>query len=103
MEFNEDDIIYNQEVEPEYLPEDTILVNNEEFVIKSFVKSKPVSDKLGFPANYFWYKAENESGEIVNIFIFDSDIDSVEPNDKVAERWFNTVYNNSVNSLEGSV
>ena len=103
MEFNEEDIVYTQEVEPEYLPEDTILVNNEEFVIKSFVKSKPVSDKLGFPANYFWYKAENESGEIVNIFMFDSDIDSVELNDQVAEKWFNSVYSGSENSDLSSV
>lgn len=97
MEFKEEDLIFNQEVEPEYLPEDTIIANNEEFIIKGFVKHKAVSDKLGFPANYFWYKAENEAGEPVNIFMFDSDLDSVETNDQVAEKWFNSVYNNSEN------
>ena len=97
MKFNEEDLIYSQEVEPEYLPEDTVLVNTEEFTIKEFVKSKPVSDKMGFPANYFWYKAKNEAGDLVNIFMFDSDIDSIEDNDKVAERWFNSVYNTSEN------
>lgn len=97
MEFREEDIVYSQEVEPEYLPEDTILVNNEEFIIKKFVKSKQVSDKLGFPANYFWYKATNEAGDLVNIFMFDSDIDSVEPNDLVAEKWFGSVYNTPEN------
>lgn len=68
---------------------DKVIVNGEDFEITEFVKAKEVGDNLGFPSIYSWYKAKNGDGELVNLFFFDSDIDSVEKNDKVSEEWFN--------------
>ena len=97
MEVREEDLIFNEEVEPTYKQGDTILANGEEFIIEKFINSKQISDKLGFPAIYSWYKARTDIGNQVNIFMFDEDVDSVEINDLVAEKWFDYVYNNSEN------
>lgn len=70
---------------------DTVIVNGEEFTITKFINSKIIYDKLGFPSIYSWYKATKDD-EQTNLFFFDSDIDSVEDNDKVAEKWWGEAY-----------
>lgn len=73
----------------DFSPGDKVIVNGENFEITEFVKAKELNDQLGFPGIYSWYKAKNQNGNETNLFFFDSDIDSMEENDKVAEEWFN--------------
>ena len=72
----------------EFSEGDKVIINNEDYLITSFVKYKDIKDKMGFPATYTWYKAEDQNGEPVNLFFFDGDIDCKEKNDKIAEKWF---------------
>lgn len=81
-------------LEGEYSPGDTVIVNGEEFEITEFVKAKEVKDSLGFISVYSWYKANTPEGKPTNLFFFDSDIDSEEKNDKVAEEWFDNYAEN---------
>lgn len=81
-------------LEGEYSPGDTVIVNGEEFEITEFVKAKEVQDSLGFISVYSWYKANTPEGKSTNLFFFDSDIDSEEKNDKVAEEWFDNYAEN---------
>lgn len=81
-------------LEGEYSPGDTVIVNGEEFEITKFVKAKGVQDSLGFISIYSWYKANTPEGKPTNLFFFDSDIDSEEENDKVAEEWFDNYAEN---------
>lgn len=81
-------------LEGEYSPGDTVIVNGEEFEIIEFVKAKEVQDSLGFISVYSWYKANTPEGKPTNLFFFDSDIDSEEKNDKVAEEWFDNYAEN---------
>lgn len=81
-------------LEGEYSPGDTVIVNGEEFEITEFVKAKEVQDSLGFISVYSWYKANTPEGKPTNLFFFDSDIDSEEKNDKVAEEWFDNYAEN---------
>lgn len=73
---------------------ETVEVNGENFTLTSKVKVKSITDPLGFPATYSWYKAETENNEEVNIFFFDEDFDSVEENNLVAEKWWKESYRN---------
>lgn len=93
----EEDIIFLDEEQEkpkgEYNEGDIVIVNGEEFTIGELVDSRVIDDPLGFPANYFWYKAK-KGDEPTNLFFFDSDIDSVEKNDKIAKTWWDEAYKN---------
>ena len=69
-----------------------VIINGEDFNITEFVKSKNVQDYLGFPAIYSWYKGKNSQNEEVNLFFFDEDIDSIEKNNSVSEKWWEESY-----------
>lgn len=91
----EEDIVFTEEEtekpKGEFSEGDIVIVNGEEFTIGELVDSRIIEDKLGFPANYFWYKA-TKNNESTNLFFFDTDIDSVEPNDKIAQTWWDEAY-----------
>ena len=70
-----------------------VIVNGENFTLTKLVDSREVFDGLGFPAIYSWYEAKNGS-EDVNLFFFDEDIDSVEKNKAISEKWWRESYRN---------
>lgn len=91
--FNLDDYVFEDEEEVEELSGDfsegdKVIINGQSYQINESVKAKKVGSEEA-PAIYSWYKAKDEKGDLVNLFFYDSDIDSVEKNDKVAEDWFN--------------
>lgn len=71
-----------------------IIVNGENFTLTGLVEVRNIQDYLGFPSLYSWYEAKNDSNEIVNLFFFDEDIDSVEKNKAVAKKWWEESYRN---------
>ena len=92
---NKDFIFSNDEFETGPFELDSIvIVNGEDFKLTKLLGSKEVKDYLGFPAIYSWYEAKDGSGEIVNLFFYDDDIDSVEKNKAVAEKWWEESYRN---------
>lgn len=78
-----------------YQIDDLVYINDDPYTITEFVASKELGDSLGFPAVYSWYKANDKEGEGVNLFFYDDDIDSMEKNEKVAEKWWDE-YNPTV-------
>lgn len=85
----EEEIDEEEELKGSYSEGDKLFLNAVGYTITEFIKAKSLEDSVGLPVIYSWYKAKNEeTDEEVNVFFYDDDPDSVEPNDKVAEKWF---------------
>lgn len=89
------DFIFEDDVNKPFELDSIIIINGEDYILTEFKDSRSVADQLGFPAVYSWYIGKlKDTDELVNLFFFDEDIDSIEKNNKVAEKWWEESYRN---------
>ena len=84
----------SKEIIGPFVEGDEVYINDEKYTISKFIKAKSVDDYLGFPSIYSWYLGKNSSGDDINLFFFDEDIDSVENNSRIAEKWWEESFRN---------
>jgi hypothetical protein len=93
----------DEEIKGEYSEGDEILINTEKYTILEFIEAKEITDNLGFPVIYSWYKATDPEENGVDLFFFDGDIDNIDTsgNEKLCRKWFEDYGVEAKNTEEG--
>lgn len=80
----------DEELKGEYSEGDEIFINTEKYTILEHIDAKEITDDLGFPVVYSWYRATDPEGNEVDLFFFDGDIDNIDTsgNNKLCRKWF---------------